>query len=262
MSTPRRCFQESPRHPQASPSPAPAKPEQGFLPESSTTCHLKLAAHEPPPCAPKPADHPCRKQLCTSRPSTPEQHQAAARTSQAADRTQPPENSPLPTILAAHQSRRRGPHPKRSRRPPPTRTARPTPGLSQRQRRHRPRESAAQTSICAASSRRTKQPPPHHHRRHATVTSSRRCHARSCTCLPATARSSGGDAASAHRTATEWSRRRRVARALPDEASGGGERRRRRGKPCSSLRGRPGAARHGRTGAEEDEDDGRGRACS
>ena len=156
MSTPRRCFQESPRHPQASPSPAPAKPEQGFLPESSTTCHLKLAAHEPPPCAPKPADHhPCRKQLCTSRPSTPEQHQAAARTSQAADRTQPPENSPLPTILAAHQSRRRGPHPKRSRRPPPTRTARPTPGLSQRQRRHRPRESAAQTSICAASSRRT-----------------------------------------------------------------------------------------------------------
>ena len=164
MSTPRRCFQESPRHPQASPSPAPAKPEQGFLPESSTTCHLKLAAHEPPPCAPKPADHhPCRKQLCTSRPSTPEQHQAAARTSQAADRTQPPENSPLPTILAAHQSRRRGPHPKRSRRqpaPPAAEIGRPDRRLLPLHPSSRRRTTIAATASAPPSRPHEPAPPP------------------------------------------------------------------------------------------------------
>ncbi|KAI4976375.1 hypothetical protein ZWY2020_049982 [Hordeum vulgare] len=61
------------------------------------------------------------------------------------------------------------------------------------------------------------------------------------------------NAAPALETATEGSRRRRTARALPGDASGGGERRERHGGTGSSPQGRPGAARRGRTGAGQEE---------
>jgi hypothetical protein len=55
----------------------------------------KAAAHKPPPNAPKLADlNPCRRPLCTTRPSTPTLHRAATESSQAAARSAATKPSP------------------------------------------------------------------------------------------------------------------------------------------------------------------------
>jgi hypothetical protein len=98
----------------------------GFLPEKLNNLQPETAAHEPPPCAPKPAKHhPRRSQLRTSGLSTPTPNRAAARTSRAAERS-----ADTRILAAAHLPRCQ---PKPTPRPPThssTRSSRPNPATA------------------------------------------------------------------------------------------------------------------------------------
>jgi hypothetical protein len=100
--TSRRCFEESMRRPRSSPSPAQAKPEQGFLPKvpNNYSQNRPPTSHHHARRSPL-ATIPCRSQLCTTRPRAPPLHRGATGTSPASTQSAA-SKPPTADFIAAH----------------------------------------------------------------------------------------------------------------------------------------------------------------